>query len=292
RDLKPENVFVAGGAYLADPCCVKVLDFGLAKVPMGEVLTVPGSVFGTPRYMSPEQAVPGRPVDRRTDIYSLGVILYELLCGDVPFPAVDAMQVMLAHVGKAPTPVAERRPDIPTPLAAVVDRCLDKRPAKRFATMAELRTALQRSIAGDVDGAPAIEVARASVMPRVDRTVIVDHGQLAVTVDELVEALPASADPAVASANGPPTMTVDGSPKDAGASIEGAAAAGASIEGATTAGASTAGAATGRGGRLPTPPGPEPWRPPLRADPWSAWVTLSCVVLVPVVAAAVYFGIV
>jgi hypothetical protein len=145
RDLKPDNVFVVNrrGADFA-----KVLDFGVAKlrdVEEGVVATHTGVVLGTPLYMSPEQAV-GRGVDRATDIWAAGVVLYELLAGKVPFTA-DTFVDLVQRIREAPpdplparTPRGER---IPPELAAAVMRCLEKKPADRFRSMAALAEALR-----------------------------------------------------------------------------------------------------------------------------------------------------
>jgi len=141
RDLKPENLFVADGLR------VKVLDFGIAKLEAATSLTVPGSIFGTPQYMSPEQALPERGVDHRTDIYSFGVLLYELLTGDVPFDDDEPMAVMLSHLEQVPDPLCQRRSDVPPALASIVERCLQKRPDLRYQSMQALGDALERVLA-------------------------------------------------------------------------------------------------------------------------------------------------
>jgi eukaryotic-like serine/threonine-protein kinase len=99
---------------------VKVLDFGLAKPVSAEVeLTDTGAVVGTPAYMSPEQAR-GEPVDARTDLFSLGAVLYRLCTGRLPFPGPNTMAVLTALATKNPTPVRELNPEVPEPLAALI----------------------------------------------------------------------------------------------------------------------------------------------------------------------------
>src|SRR5262249_23129285 len=105
RDLKPDNVFLLQSE---DGWFVKILDFGIAKIMQsGQKLTVAGSVIGTPHYMSPEQATGGR-TDERTDIYSLGCILYEMACGNVPFDAENPLAVISMQVTDEPPALRKR----------------------------------------------------------------------------------------------------------------------------------------------------------------------------------------
>jgi serine/threonine-protein kinase len=144
RDLKPDNVFVVerGGEDFA-----KVLDFGVAKLadPADHAATTAGMILGTPHYMAPEQAL-GREVDRRADVWAAGVVLHELLAGTVPFTARSFVELAMAIRERPPAPLPERTPGderIPGDVAAIVTRCLEKRPADRFATMADLAEALR-----------------------------------------------------------------------------------------------------------------------------------------------------
>ena len=145
RDLKPDNVFLVRSG---DREFVKLLDFGLAKIAGTSRVTRQGIIFGTPHYMSPEQAA-GLPVDHRSDIYALGVILYECITGRVPFEADSYKAVLDHHINTPPVPLEERAPEPSQvgPLGGVVMRCLAKNPADRFATMAELAAALEEALA-------------------------------------------------------------------------------------------------------------------------------------------------
>jgi serine/threonine protein kinase len=145
RDLKPENLFLLPRPGNAD--LVKVLDFGIAKLRMelagAAIETAPGTVVGTPRYMSPEQCRGGSwPVDHRTDIYSLGLILYEMLAGVRVFDSDGVGELMTRHLGEQPERLRAHVPDVPAYVEAAVMRCLAKQPAHRFASMRELRQAL------------------------------------------------------------------------------------------------------------------------------------------------------
>jgi serine/threonine protein kinase len=151
RDLKPENIFVCNQGGMKD--FVKVLDFGLAKVteremrPGSMVLTQEGMVFGTPEFMSPEQAQ-GKTLDARSDIYSLAVILYEVLTGKLPFEAKSPMEYIQLHVQKEPIPLSQRvaGKTFPPALDAVIAKALAKERDERYQTAAEFAQALQQAV--------------------------------------------------------------------------------------------------------------------------------------------------
>lgn len=142
RDIKPTNLFLTKTADKR--ALVKVIDFGLSKTigANSRKITRDFTVMGTPTYMSPEQLRSTSDVDTRTDIWALGVVLYELLSAQVPFEAESIAEVCALVLGAPPRPIEEARPDVPPQLAAVITRCLQKEPDARFATVAELAEAL------------------------------------------------------------------------------------------------------------------------------------------------------
>ncbi len=148
RDLKPDNVFVTRSAGRD---FVKILDFGIAKVlRSGSKLTQAGSVMGTPAYMSPEQAM-GTAADARTDIYALGIMLYEMAAGDVPFDAESPLAVLSMQVSEEARQLSKIVHDpLPAGYEAVVHRCLAKKPDHRFQSMAEVKEALETIALGSV----------------------------------------------------------------------------------------------------------------------------------------------
>jgi serine/threonine protein kinase len=145
RDIKPENIIVS-------PKLVKVLDFGIAKQIGGTAdpaLTQGGMVVGTPHYMSPEQAL-GRSVDARTDIFSLGVVMYEMLTGHKPFTGEAVTEILLHIVMSEPEDVQMRVPATPPALADVIRRCMRKQADDRFRGCDELRDALLATLSREI----------------------------------------------------------------------------------------------------------------------------------------------
>src|SRR6267142_4680083 len=147
RDLKSENIMLSrtnGGDW------AKVLDFGIAKIQQPEGardhdITAANLVIGTPQYMSPEQCSQTGPIDARSDVYSLGVILYEMLAGRVPFTGESPTVIMMKQVQDTPPSILEARPDLPGGISGVVERALAKKPADRFQTAGELFAALSET---------------------------------------------------------------------------------------------------------------------------------------------------
>ncbi|MET0593382.1 MAG: serine/threonine-protein kinase [Polyangiaceae bacterium] len=139
RDLKPDNVFLVKEGDQED--FVKILDFGIAKVleSADARVTCAGSLFGTPSYMSPEQAA-GMPVDARTDIYALGIIMYELACGRVPFDADTLMGILTQHLYRKPSPLRDLlgETSVSSGLDAIITKALSKAPEQRYQNMREL----------------------------------------------------------------------------------------------------------------------------------------------------------
>ncbi|MEO6528837.1 MAG: serine/threonine-protein kinase [Gemmatimonadaceae bacterium] len=152
RDIKPDNILFDedGNAYITD--------FGIATARFHGRLTASGRAMGTPHYMSPEQAM-GKLVDGRSDLYALGVVLYEALVGFPPFDGADAFSVGYKHVHEKPVPVNEIDSRVPESLAQIVMRCLEKNPDVRYARGTALADALLEFLATADEGAVALRAA-------------------------------------------------------------------------------------------------------------------------------------
>jgi len=228
RDIKPENVFVTRDHDGRER--LKLVDFGIAKVLEGELddaspkLTRVGMVFGTPRYMSPEQAAGGE-IDHRSDLYSAGVIFYEMLAGRVPFEGDDLVKVLRRQVVEPPPPLPD---DVPAPLRVIVERLLAKDRQERFSDAAALVRVLEASGVGPA----ATPFGASGTAPT-------------------MASIPVGAAVTGRAATG---QAATGRAATGQAATGGAATGGAATGGAATGGAATGGAATGAGvtGTAPT----------------------------------------
>jgi serine/threonine-protein kinase len=147
RDLKPDNLFLVPDFQRRGSEQVKILDFGIAKLSQGpfgsgSVRTRTGAVMGTPLYMSPEQCRGTREIDQRSDVYSLGVILYEMLCGQPPFFSEGFGELAHLHISARPPPPRQHTPALSRELEQTLLKALEKDPAGRFQSMAEFQRAL------------------------------------------------------------------------------------------------------------------------------------------------------
>src|SRR5438874_6077741 len=172
RDIKPHNVVVGPDGRL------KVTDFGIARSGGTSQMTEAGSIIGTAQYLSPEQAR-GAPVDQRSDIYSVGIVLYEMLTGPVPFTGETPLEIAMKHLPATPEPPSAKRPDIPRELDLVVLRALAKDPEDRYASAADMEADLARVARGGavaheteeaatavLSGAGAVAAAATQITPR------------------------------------------------------------------------------------------------------------------------------
>lgn len=153
RDIKPSNILLEETPTALVP---KVMDFGVAKVARGQDLTADGTTVGTLHYMSPEQIVGSKSIDGRADIYSLGVTLYKLCTGEVPFNAATEFALMMAQVEAPPTPPRQLRPEISGQFEAIILRTLAKKPSGRFQNIGELTAALLE-LKEDVEAFDSVE---------------------------------------------------------------------------------------------------------------------------------------
>ncbi len=152
RDIKPDNVMLSGRHAL-------LLDFGVAKAVNDsagpEFVTTTGLALGTPSYMAPEQAVADKQVDHRADLYALGVVGYEMLAGRRPFPGNTAQQIVVAQMTKAPDELLSHRPSVPPALAAAIMRAIERNPADRWQSAADMAARLEPYLATSGETTPA-----------------------------------------------------------------------------------------------------------------------------------------
>jgi serine/threonine-protein kinase len=158
RDIKPGNIMIVRGRQ------AKIMDFGIARVHASDVRTQTGAILGSPRYMSPEQMT-GQPVDRRCDIFSLGVVLHELAAGEPPFSAATVTQLMHQIATATPPPPSAANPAVPAMLDLIVARMLEKQPDARYQSAAELAADLRACLA-ELGGPAASTAASGEVTAR------------------------------------------------------------------------------------------------------------------------------
>ena len=151
RDIKPQNILIGPEGT------TKVTDFGISRAADLSTMTRTGMIMGTPHYMSPEQAK-GQRVDIRSDVYSLGVVIYQMLTGNLPFEADTPWEVIRRHIEVKPSPVRQLRSDTPRSVEHVVSRCLEKEPGRRYVTPLDLAQALEQAIPRLVAPAPQPQV--------------------------------------------------------------------------------------------------------------------------------------
>lgn len=251
RDIKPDNIVLVQAPEGEQ---AKVLDFGIAKVKEGRLgstgsmtLTGTGVVIGTPQYMSPEQAMGkrGDQLDGRSDLYSLGVVMYEMLVGELPFKADTSMEMLLAHLMKAPTPIRTLRPElqIPEPVAALVMRLLEKK--------AELRPATGQALIAEIERAEGALVAPAA-------TRVAEAGSLySPSAAEALRAALRATSPARPSSGLPPVVPAPVTPAPQARP-----------------------AAVARAAVAPAPqPRAVPAAPPPRSSQWGLWVSIGILVV-------------
>ena len=148
RDIKPQNIIVDNDGR------VNVTDFGIARAGNVSTMTEAGSILGTAHYLSPEQAL-GQPVEAASDLYALGVVMYEMVTGKIPFDGDNPVSIAMKHVHEQPVPPRNLNPDVPENLEAVILRALGKRPVERYLTAQAMLDDLQRVQEGLPVAAPA-----------------------------------------------------------------------------------------------------------------------------------------
>jgi beta-lactam-binding protein with PASTA domain/predicted Ser/Thr protein kinase len=178
RDIKPANIMInTAGA-------VKVTDFGIARAVSGDTVTQTAMVLGTAQYFSPEQAQ-SAPVDARSDIYSLGVVLYEMLTRQVPFTGSSPVAIAYKHVKEAPVLPSRLNPDVPPALEAIVMKAMAKNPDNRYQSAQEMREDLMRALHGrPVQATPVLSDQTGMISPLSDETVVLERGGRSVVRQE------------------------------------------------------------------------------------------------------------
>ncbi|MGH8634077.1 MAG: serine/threonine-protein kinase, partial [Burkholderiales bacterium] len=162
RDIKPGNIMIVRGRS------AKIMDFGIARVRASDVKTQTGAILGSPRYMSPEQVI-GQPADRRSDIFSLGVVLHELAAGEPPFTAPTVTQLMHQIATATPRPPSAKNPEVPAMLDLIVAKALEKQPDARYQGAAEFAADLRAclaELAGRKGAQPAANAATVAIGAR------------------------------------------------------------------------------------------------------------------------------
>jgi tRNA A-37 threonylcarbamoyl transferase component Bud32 len=178
RDIKPANIMIKAGAAGDLPYQPVITDLGLARLGEGLGLTQAGTSMGTPAYMSPEQAL-GKPLDARSDVYSLGILLYELAVGQLPFAVKSLSEAMRVHPVEAPPRPTDLRPDLPSALEQIILRTLRKEPDARYQSAASLAADLGRQEPAQLSAAPppSAVAGAAAVMTVYQQSLVRPRGQ-------------------------------------------------------------------------------------------------------------------
>ncbi len=167
RDIKPSNIIIDENGN------VKVLDFGIAKIIGGENLTQTGFMVGSPHYISPEQAQ-GEPVVRASDLYSIGVVLFQMLTGRPPFVAESPVAVVMAHIREEPPKPSSLNPNIPPQMEKLILKCLDKKPERRYQNAREMTDALEAVVAASPGGVKSDQKLAKQAFIQTDPTMFID----------------------------------------------------------------------------------------------------------------------